>query len=293
MNPIPIVSNTYPVAVPTNFQDNVRSGVIQFPGGNANSPGVMIGNLQAYAIKPNLSADITSPIVNPNGYISLAESVESPFSVADQKITLDVCRSIKITTESTDGFAWIVSGYDFYDQKMVWSGETESDTEVISPRGFNAICSVSITQAEGDEGTFKLTTRDAIELPYADWNGDNLLIVNYANEPAMWTDDGEGPEYYSSFAFNYSYSNPEQTGNSGNPRPLIILNPETYNTIPPFDAEKVMVVLQNVVGAGFNIPATENVNNPSTAQNSKPYLNDKEYVIGTPSYAEGWQGFIS
>lgn len=294
MNPIPIISNSVPVATPTNFQDNIRSGVVQFPGGNSNSPGVMIGNLQAYAVKPNAVADVTNPIVNPSGLISLTSSVKAPFSVVDQKISFDVCRCLKLTATTTDPYSWVISGYDFYNEKMVWSGNEAGNVGAVeSPRGFNAICSVSITQAEGDTGTFVLSTQNNIELPYADYNGDNVLIVNYANQPLMWLNPGVGTESDSVFAFDYYVTNTEQTGNDGRPRPIIELNPTTYPGIPPFNASNVMVVLQAIVGAGFNIPATENIAYPSVRQNSQPYLNDKEYVIGVPSFAEGWQGFVS
>lgn len=294
MNPIPIISNSVPVATPTNFQDNIRSGVVQFPGGNSNSPGVMIGNLQAYAVKPNAAADVTNPIVDPSGLISLTSSVNAPFSVVDQKITFDVCRGLKLAATTADPYSWVISGYDFYNEKMVWSGNAAGNVaEVFSPRGFNAICSVSITQAEGATGTFTLSTRDSIELPYADWNADNVLIVNYAEQPLMWLRPGDGTLSYSVFAFQYNYSNPVQTGTTGNPRPLITLDPTEYTGTPPFNAANVLVVLQSILGAGFNIPATENVDRPSVAQNAQPYLNDKEYVIGTPSFAEGWQGFVS
>lgn len=293
MNPIPILSNTVPVATPTNFKDNLRSGVIQFPGGNSNTPGVMIGNLQAYAIKPNASADITDPIVDPNGFISLTSSVKAPFAVVDQKISFDVCRGLKITATTEDPYSWVISGYDYYNQKMVWSGSTEDDEEVESPRGFNAICSVSITQADGATGTFVLSTQDAIELPYADWNNDNVLMVNYAEEPLMWLLPGGEEPYTTYAAYDYFKTLEPQTGNNGRPRPIIQLNPASYSTVPAFNAVNIMVVLQSVVGAGFNIPATENINRPSVAQNSQPYLNDREYVIGKPSFSEGWQEFIS
>lgn len=293
------VINSYQAG--TNFTDSITSGVFGQIG-NATT-GVPTGVPLVYAWLPTASqAILTTPDTNPNfatskgAYINFNNSkLASPFVVVDQEVPLDCCRILKIT--ANQAFTVFASVKDFYGEPMTFGGaatEVDEVFEFVAPRGASAINSIKVSGSAGLTN-IQVYTTDALELPYSNINKAPVSFVNYNAKP-LYGIYGEASTPYllqPLFDLINSVAGSEQTLSTGNVRPIFSFKTVEGIDIPPFDGDKYLMIGQNVNGFGFNIPLTaqkiaqqEAIDTPIT-----PFLNVKNFVLGDPSFKEGWKGW--
>lgn len=284
----------------TTFLDSITTGnFLQYGNG---ATGVPTGVAMVYSWKPKASSDLlTTPDSNPlfatpNGaYVNLSNSsLATGFEVVNEEVPLDVCRLILIA--ATQPFSVFGSCRDFYGNKMTFGGEGELNDGVygfVPPRGVAAINSVKIFGG-GPGVAIQIRTLDAIELPFADYNKAPISFINYNSAPLFCIRNDAGTPYIAKGQFEYQPSTELQTLDSGNPRPFILLANEGDVIPEPFNGERELVIGQNVTGYGFNKPVPPvGLTDLFVKQEQNQFLNLSTYVLGEPSFNEGWVGWQS
>lgn len=282
----------------TNFLDNITTGLFQSYGNY--TTGVPTGIPLLYSWRPEASAGILNATqTNPafattyGGYLDLTQpKLSTGFAVINYEVPLDVCRTIEIS--SSDPFNCFVSCRDFYGNIMTYGGgSTPSGGANIfpSPRGVSALCSVKIFGAAVD-ATFQITTEDEIELPFASYNAAPLSFVNYTGQPFLGIENDPATPYKPKPIYKIIESNSVQTLTSGRARPLFQFK-EFDGALPPgFNGIRLLVIGQNISGFGFNIPNKHGGAVAFEDLDTDPFLNLGQYVLGLPSYSEGWKGWV-
>lgn len=282
----------------TTFLDNITTGLFQSYGNY--TTGVPTGIPLLYSWRPEASAGILNATQsNPaftttyGGYLDLTQpKLSTGFEVINYEIPLDVCRTVVLV--SSDPFNCFVSCRDFYGNIMTYGGGSSPSEGVnifLSPRGVSAICSAKIFGAAVD-ATFQISTQDEIELPFASYNAAPLSFVNYTGQPFLGIENDADTPYKAKPIYRIIKSDTVQTLSTGRPRPLLRLGDFEIAPPPPFDGERLLVVGQNISGFGFNIPNKHGGAAPFEDLDTDPFLNLGQYVLGLPSYSEGWKGWV-
>ena len=277
----------------TNFPDGTTSGLpgiynMHALGNIPNLSTVPVCNALCYTIKPRGEENIVNApaILNSKGYVQFLGNLTEGYNYENNCVPLDVCRPIFIS--SPNSFSVNGSFLDFYGQKMTCSGGSVSDPDVsnifTTERGVGAIVSLQLIGT----GPFGISTNLSIELPFADYDQTGILFINYENSPLYSSITASETPYSAVETFTIKNSNPVQSANLGRPRPIISLDDSDPVNFNPFNGQRVMNVMQSVRGFGFNMPVNLNID-----LENYPYLNNKDLVVGYPSYNVGfveWQG---
>jgi hypothetical protein len=284
----------------TTFLDNITTGIFQSVGNY--TTGFPTGVPLLYSWRPNTSSGIfATPQDNPNfgtsegAYLNLtAPQLNAGFAVVNYEVPLDVCRTVTITANQP--FNCFVSCRDFYGKIMTFGGGSsvvETVNTFKSPRGVSALCSVKISGPVGI-GNVQITTNDEIELPFADYNGAPISVLNYSGIPLMGINNDPDTPYKAKPLYKILSSTSAQTQSTGRARPLFqfydLGNPDLQP--PGFNGVRLLVISQNISGFGFNIPNKSGSSVAFENYESDPFLNLGEYVLGLPSYSEGWKGWV-
>jgi hypothetical protein len=284
----------------TNFLDSITTGIFQAYG-NATT-GVPTGIPLLYSWKPQTSTGILeTPQDNPNfantggAYVDLTPpQLSATFSVVNYEIPLDVCRTVSITANQS--FTCFASCRDFYGNIMTFGGSSEVIETVntfVAPRGLTALVSLKIS-GEAGVGDVQITTRDEVELPFADYNDAPLSVANYNGNPLLAIDAGSSTPYKAKPLYKILQANTTQTAGTGRVRPLFQFFDQGITDLQPspFDGFRILVIAQNISGYGFNIPNKSGTAPAFAPYEKDPFLNWGQYVLGLPSYAENWKGWV-
>lgn len=287
----------------TNFPDSITSGVFTSYG-NATT-GVPTGVSLLYSWKPIASqAILTNADTNPNfatstgAYVDLnGNKLAAPFTVVNNEVPLDVCRIIQITANNP--FTVFCSARDFYGEPMTFGGNSsvvDTVNQFEAPRGVSAISSIKVSGAAG-LSNIQINTLDKLELPFSDINLAPVCFVNYDDSPLLCIADDADTPYLGKKMYVITSSDFDQTLSTGNVRPLFEFQNFGAETTPnPFNGSRTLVIGQTLTGFGFNIPLAgfyPNAEQEIADQELNPFLNLKNYVLGYPSYSEGWEGWKS
>lgn len=284
----------------TTFLDSITTGIFSSFGNY--TTGVPTGIPLLYAWKPRPSIGVlASPQDNPNfgttggAYLNLTNpQLSAGFSVVNYEVPLDVCRTVTITANQP--FNCFFSCRDFYGNIMTFGGGSsvvDTVNTFIAPRGVSAIASAKIQGGAG-LGQVQITTNDKVELPFADYNVAPLNVVNYNGNPLYGIVSGSATPYKAKPLYLLTEGNVEQTLSTGNVRPLFKFYNQGVSALQPapFDGFRVLVIGQNISGFGFNIPNRGGGFPEYEPYETNPFLNLGQYVLGKPSFSEGWKGWV-
>lgn len=285
----------------TTFLDSITTGgFLQYGNG---ATGVPTGVTMVYSWRPKPASNLLNlPDNNPGfatpqgAYVDLSQSkLTDAFTVVNYEVPIDVCRTIVVT--ASQSFNVFISGRDFYGQKMTCGGASQlidAEQAFPTPRGFSAITSIKVSGSAGLNAV-QIQTINAIELPFADYNGAAISFINYDQKPLYCIKEEAEPPYTLKALYEYLPSSVGQTLSENNPRPLLLLANIGDDAPAPFDGIKEIVIGQNATGYGFNkpIPQSEGISADFTLQEQNQFLNLSTYVMGEPSYNIGWVGWQS
>ena len=282
----------------TTFLDNITTGMFQSYGNY--TTGVPTGIPLLYAWRPEGQASIlngaqSNPAFSTSagGYLDLTQpKLSTGFEVINYEIPLDVCRTVGIVTD--DPFNCFLSCRDFYGNIMTCGGGSEViDAKNVfkTPRGASAICSVKIFDAAVD-AEIDIGTLNEIELPFASYNAAPVSFVNYTGQPFLGIENDPDTPYKAKPIYKIVKSDSVQTLSSGRARPLFQFIDFDGELPPEFDGTRLLVIGQNISGFGFNIPNKHGGATAFQEYDTNPFLNLGQYVLGLPSYSEGWKGWV-
>lgn len=279
---------------PTNFPNGVNVG--NFSVEDQLSPGLPAGLVQPYLVTPTLAeseflagtAPANSTIfvnlsgvldTENNGYVIVNGSLENP------GLKFDCERGFRVLLRENGSV--LVSGYDRYGQKMTWGADLTKDDSIDTPRAFEKISSIQITNSSGSPANYNFTSNYDIGLPYDTLPGIIPLVVNMESTNdfiniLLYQSEAPGNQIYKFYTWKPTEA---QTLSDGRQRPVINVDPQDLDAFYDFDGSKVLSVWQLVYGAG-TLP---HYMNDRTEYVTK--VNSLETVIGVPPYSVGWIGW--
>lgn len=288
-----LISNTYGTGG-TNKPSGFKAGDFLIPG--QVNRGVAITNTFPSFIKviPEttiLTVTFTSSTPT-TASINLLNAVVAPrtriVNFAESELALELESPTLVTASANNaGYSINFSGYDQWEQKtfssQVSSGSGNVATSNVCFKYFTNITVTLNAPLTGDDtNTITIKIGGNVELPYTDYGNSNFLLnvidstEAASNIPFITMDSPTSPDFTATNAFSYTTANwtTPITASSGTPRPIIIPNIESTNSILLFSQQ--IVYPTNELP---NLKATPVVFSEDNLTN----------VIGIKNYTDGWQ----
>ena len=331
------VSNTNPYnfSIPSGLINNSNVGLNTALGASMGAGvGIPMYSLWSPSINPELYALQT---VLPNSQITfqlgtLAASSQplppAKISSFDGSPCVEFDYGRPITISGVGPFTAIVSGYDYYGQKTVYRGDSDTTDDPIYPqkvttcRGIKYLTNVQVINGAEVSTQVTLGVEAMIELPYNDLGRQsNLLLWTQSNgyQPTAMQSisigvsgskmsffAGETGGAWDNFGYSYIPASWDLTAapitlTSGNPRPIINIegnnrstrdsDPASYITFNEASNEHPVmnVFIQNVFGLN-NLPSYKNPSYDFSLP--EIYANNYQTVFGRPNYTDSnWRGW--
>lgn len=286
LNSTSTVNSTYnPIG--TDYPDNLRIG--NFMMGNTNSVGrgVQVGNPILFTIKPAANQTLSTQTVAAGGFFPLSTAAAPPAAVLDTTnnvLRLDVERQFQIQTTGGQ-FNAIISGYDRYKQKVVYSG-LSSGGPTFNFATLGSILEITSVQllplTPGASYSYSITTTLTFGLPFTNYSTDanpnyNTFTNPTANGNAWFSVNASSPNSRAFRAFFFNSVLAAPTANSAT-RPTFQIN---TSTTPSWGVICIEMFVKNY---GFSWIMNEAYN----LMVNRTASNDLRKVIGPVPYNVGW-----
>lgn len=286
LNSTSTVNSTYnPIG--TDYPDNLRIG--NFMMGNTNSVGrgVQVGNPILFTIAPTNGQNLSTQSVAAGGFFPLSTAAAPPAAVVDTTnnvLRLDVERQLQITTTG-GAFTAIVSGYDRYKQKIVYTAASSAGPTFTfaTDGGLSEVTSVQLLPAvPGATYTYIVMTTYTFSLPFCNYTDDPNPNYNTFTNPTAngnaWFSVNAGTTPRRAFrAFSY---NPVIVAAAPNAktRPTFVVSPAVTPTMG------VICMEMFVKNYGFSWIMNEAYN----LMVNRTASNSLRKIIGPVPYNIGW-----
>lgn len=278
----------------TNFSDGLRGGDFSLSSFQGFGQGAELGNLRTYTIMPLNKATFASGTIPSNTYIPIPKNYNINGELCYK---FDFPRTIKLTGEDTYSNV-VISGFDRFNQKVVCSGNPESEYfTFVTARAFAAVTSITFATTSVEPGaTIIAEYLNAFELPFNDL-GYQSNLLNVIGDDALsigenkWT---ASMVYYNNSnvpTLNADYTPAtwvtELEANAGTPRPIVDFSGSSLY-VP--NGQRAVTFLMSA----YSFPTLPKYQTTATEPTQNPeYLeNNFNVAFGIPNYKIGWTPFV-
>lgn len=263
----------------TTIENGIQGG--NFWASNTSlNPGVPVGNVLEYSVTllPQNTIFTVSVPANSSIYVDLTTITNFSSAVVVPQTYVEFPYGVIFYVQSQpDNLSWVFSGYDLYDEKVVWAQNNIPNNNTL--RGIKKLTSILVTNTNNSTVTATIANSSAFESPYYNFGeGSFFLNIKNGQNPFLELASTTAPAVVT---WNFSIEEPSKnplipnlTASLGSVRPIIFANQEITET-------SVFTVQQLVYGYG-SLPYWID---PTIVND---LINSKISVVGGTQYSDGW-----